>query len=297
MCGPSDQYGLVVDAGSSGTRLRIYCWPPFSWAALPKISDVVLQRDTGGLNLADATLRRRPGLAEFVRSPDQAVAQVLSLVDEARQQWVPDDRAASALLYVKATAGLRLLPVRQAELLLEAVSNGLSNRTRCPFSFVDARVISGEEEALFGWLSANVLLGRLGHASSAHSDSVGWLDLGGASAQLAHTLQPGSSTSEERAAHVACASAHVGCYGWASGHWRLWSAWPLLSPWPLWSLWSLWERGASTARVAVPAPGFWATAALHLAHAACCSARALATHPAPPPPRRRSLHWRAAKCA
>ena len=123
---------------------------------------------------------------------------------------LPTSRAASALLFVKATAGLRLLPVLQAELLLEAVGSGLSNRTRCPFSFVDARVISGEEEALFGWLSANVLLGRLGRSSAAHSDTVAWLDLGGASAQLAHALMPGSSTSEESAARVlALASSHV----------------------------------------------------------------------------------------
>ena len=123
---------------------------------------------------------------------------------------LPTSRAASALLYVKATAGLRLLPVLQAELLLAAVGRSLSNRTLCPFSFVEARVISGEEEALFGWLSANALLGRLDRAATAHSDTVAWLDLGGASAQLAHALLPGSTTSEESAAHVlALASSHV----------------------------------------------------------------------------------------
>jgi len=123
---------------------------------------------------------------------------------------LPTSRAASALLYVKATAGLRLLPVLQAELLLAAVGRSLSNRTHCPFSFVEARVISGEEEALFGWLSANALLGRLDRAATAHSDTVAWLDLGGASAQLAHALLPGSTTSEESAAHVlALASSHV----------------------------------------------------------------------------------------
>ena len=123
---------------------------------------------------------------------------------------LPTSRAASALLYVKATAGLRLLPVLQAELLLAAVGRSLSNRSHCPFSFVEARVISGEEEALFGWLSANALLGRLDRAATAHSDTVAWLDLGGASAQLAHALLPGSTTSEESAAHVlALASSHV----------------------------------------------------------------------------------------
>ena len=91
---------------------------------------------------------------------------------------LPTSRAASALLYVKATAGLRLLPVLQAELLLAAVSRSLSNRTLCPFSFVEARVISGEEEALFGWLAINQLLGLLPRPLST-ATQVGWLDLGG----------------------------------------------------------------------------------------------------------------------
>lgn len=38
---------------------------------------------------------------------------------------------------------------------------------------------------------------------AAHQETVAWLDLGGASAQIAHMLQPGSTTSEENAARAA----------------------------------------------------------------------------------------------
>lgn len=52
-----------------------------------------------------------------------------------------------------------------------------------PFSFSDgqARVIAGEEEGVYGWVTANYLTSRLEGPSA---DTVGALDLGGASAQI-----------------------------------------------------------------------------------------------------------------
>ena len=73
-----------------------------------------------------------------------------------------------------------------------------------------ARIVSAKLRLHPLLASANALLGRLDRAAAAHSDTVAWLDLGGASAQLAHALLPGSTTSEESAAHVlALASSHV----------------------------------------------------------------------------------------
>jgi len=198
-------FGIVMDAGSTGTRLRVFCWPSITTAAhsqtFPKIRDAY---HTDDVDPDDLPLRRRPGLSSFAHDPSAVADQVLSLIDEARQ-FVPTEAAATAPLYVRATAGLRLLPARQAESVLEVVSRALSNRTLCPFSFAGARVISGEEEALFGWLAINHLLGRFDRVPW---DPVGWLDLGGASAQIAHALPEigdgggGAAAAVEDASHL-----------------------------------------------------------------------------------------------
>ena len=92
-------------------------------------------------------------------------------------------------IYVKATAGMRLiknLPSRDR--IMETIRDFLSDPLNSPFYFERsmARVISGEEEGVYGWLTANYLAGTLLHASSA--TSLGVLDMGGASVQI--TFRP-----------------------------------------------------------------------------------------------------------
>ena len=69
----------------------------------------------------------------------------------------------------------------------------LSNKNLCPFYFRDdfARVISGEEEAVYAWSAANFLMGRLlpplkgtGEAEPINS-TYGTVDMGGSSCQIA----------------------------------------------------------------------------------------------------------------
>lgn len=149
-----EKWGVVIDAGSSGTRLRLFHWRDWSSDSLPQI------REEQPPNFDDAELlRQRPGLSSFVSHPELAEQQVLSIVTQARR-WVPADQQPSTPLYLKATAGLRLVPLAQSEEVLERLRAMLSNRTLCPFRFVSARVISGEEVAL---QTSNSTLERLTH--------------------------------------------------------------------------------------------------------------------------------------
>ena len=66
-------------------------------------------------------------------------------------------------IYLKATGGLRTLPTPDRVRLMSHVRKLLHDKHFNPFSFVDerARVISGEEEAIYGWAGVNYIKGTL----------------------------------------------------------------------------------------------------------------------------------------
>jgi hypothetical protein len=95
-------------------------------------------------------------------------------------------------IYLRATAGLRVLPQADRFRLIGAVRELFSNKTFCPFYFEQefARTISGEEEAIFGWTGINFVMGNLlsetEGAGTVHNPRLtyGALDMGGASTQI-----------------------------------------------------------------------------------------------------------------
>ena len=174
-------YALVLDAGSSGSRLRVFRWEEATDSQLPPIREI--SQDSAHARHQAECLRRRPGLSAFARSPALAGKQVSDLVDCAARM-VPEEFHKRTPLYVKATAGLRLVKPAMAEAVLEAVRGALAAG---PFDFRGAQIISGEAEAIFGWLSVNHLHATLSAPPQAPS-RVGWLDLGGASAQISFEL-------------------------------------------------------------------------------------------------------------
>ena len=93
------------------------------------------------------------------------------------------DVLANTLVLVRATAGMRLLALAEQSEILAEIDRLLATMD---FGTTSARVISGDEEGLFGWLTANYVLGHLEHGG--RFPTVGALDLGGASTQI--TFQP-----------------------------------------------------------------------------------------------------------
>ena len=67
-------------------------------------------------------------------------------------------------IYVKATAGMRELPEKKRDGIVNAVRALLASNETCPFDFANkeqARVIAGEEEAAFAWVAVNFVDGAL----------------------------------------------------------------------------------------------------------------------------------------
>ncbi|KAJ7704956.1 nucleoside phosphatase family-domain-containing protein [Mycena rosella] len=159
------QYALMLDAGSTGSRIHIYKFN--NCGASPAYEYEVFKMT-------------QPGLSSFAGRPAAAAASLDVLMDEALRV-VPTALWKCTPVAVKATAGLRLLPGSQAADILAAVSAHL--RGAYPFALPDVDavgVMDGADEGVFAWVTANYLLG----AMRAGVPTYAVLDLGGASTQI-----------------------------------------------------------------------------------------------------------------
>uniref|UniRef100_A0A8C0JTF6 Ectonucleoside triphosphate diphosphohydrolase 5 n=1 Tax=Canis lupus dingo TaxID=286419 RepID=A0A8C0JTF6_CANLU len=142
----STLYGIMFDAGSTGTRIHVYTF---------------VQKIPGQLPILEGEIfdSVKPGLSAFVDQPKQGAETVQGLLEVAKDS-IPQSHWKRTPVVLKATAGLRLLPEQKAQaLLFEVMFEVLS-------------------EDIQSWLS---FTGQLhGHSQ----ETVGTLDLGGASTQI-----------------------------------------------------------------------------------------------------------------
>jgi hypothetical protein len=166
-------FGIMIDAGSTATRIHVYRWVTVK-DALPNFTD-------------DHFLEVSPGLSSFKQKPLLAGKSIVPLLDLARKE-IPPELQAETSVYVKATAGLRLLGEETQMQILDSVFLTIESFPfRCKREWVS--VIDGQEEAVGAWVTVNYLIDKL----SVPSSTVGVLDLGGASTQL--SCAPASTVS------------------------------------------------------------------------------------------------------
>ena len=131
------------------------------------------------------------GLSSLADNPEAVGAYLRPLLTHARDQ-IPPSLQKETPLFLLATAGMRLLPPqKQAEILLETCRFFVGHSY---FKIDEAsavgpcgssvRIITGEEEGLFGWIAVNYLMNGFSE-SSLDRTTYGFLDMGGASTQIA----------------------------------------------------------------------------------------------------------------
>ncbi|KAG6856432.1 hypothetical protein H0H87_004559 [Tephrocybe sp. NHM501043] len=162
------QYALMIDAGSTGSRIHIYKFnncglsPTFEWEVFHQT---------------------KPGLSGYAHDPLGAAKSLDVLMDEA-MRVVPVALRKCTPVAVKATAGLRLLAGSQADDILKAVETRLKSQWEFPLAPGEAvTVMDGKDEGVYAWITANYLLGNLEKVAKGETYAV--LDLGGASTQIA----------------------------------------------------------------------------------------------------------------
>ncbi|TVY29381.1 putative guanosine-diphosphatase [Lachnellula hyalina] len=171
---PIVQYALMIDAGSTGSRIHVYRFN--NCGSTPELEDekfVMTEKKAGG-----------SGLSSFKDDAEGAAASLDVLMDAA-MDTVPEKLKACSPVAVKATAGLRLLGVERSQKILDAVRTRLE--TKYPFPVVSKEnggviIMEGKDEGVFAWITTNFLLGNIGGPEKTKTAAV--FDLGGGSTQV-----------------------------------------------------------------------------------------------------------------
>ncbi|KAF1345818.1 nucleoside phosphatase GDA1/CD39 [Delphinella strobiligena] len=171
---PLIQYALMIDAGSTGSRIHVYRFN--NCGATPELEHEdfkMTEPKKGG-----------SGLSSY-KADAEGAAKSLDVLMDVAMESVPDKLKACTPIAVKATAGLRKLGPELSDAILKAVRNRLE--TVYPFPVVSeehggVEVMDGKDEGVYAWITTNYLLGKIGGPDKTPTAAV--FDLGGGSTQI-----------------------------------------------------------------------------------------------------------------
>ncbi|ELU13735.1 hypothetical protein CAPTEDRAFT_169216 [Capitella teleta] len=194
---PLLNYGLVIDCGSSGSRIFVYFWPTHEGH-----SNELLHIQPFRDELAKPVVKKiEPGIATFADRPSEASAYIRPLLEYAAQH-VPREKHRETPLYIMATAGMRLISPRDQEAILNDLRSDIPLEFNFIFPETQAEVIPGKQEGVYAWIATNYALGKFDHSlgddpltvvdlpgtegkTHIRKRTVGIMDMGGASLQIA----------------------------------------------------------------------------------------------------------------
>ncbi|ELK10101.1 Ectonucleoside triphosphate diphosphohydrolase 3 [Pteropus alecto] len=179
---PGPKYGIVLDAGSSRTTVYVYQWPAEK------------ENNTGVVSQTCKCSVKGSGISSYSRNPQDAPEAFEDCMQKVKEQ-IPAHLYRSTRIYLGATAGMRLLRLQNetaANEVLASIQNYFKSQ---PFDFRGAQIISGQEEGIYGWITANYLMGNFLEKDLWHMwvhpkgvETTGALDLGGASTQISFAV-------------------------------------------------------------------------------------------------------------
>ncbi|XP_028655011.2 ectonucleoside triphosphate diphosphohydrolase 4 isoform X1 [Erpetoichthys calabaricus] len=225
---PNLNYGIVVDCGSSGSRIFVYCWPRHNGNP-HDLLDIKQMRDK---NRKPVVMKIKPGISDLATTPEKASDYIYPLLSFA-ENHIPKGKHKETPLYILCTAGMRILPESQQEALLEDLRTDIPVHFDFLFSDSHVEVISGKQEGVYAWIGINFVLGRFDHIEEdddaivevhipgsenqealIRKRTAGILDMGGVSTQIAYEVPKTvsfASLQQEEVAKNLLAEFNLGC--------------------------------------------------------------------------------------
>jgi len=183
-------YGVVIDCGSSGSRVYIMYWPPHT-GSKTELLQIKQMIDMDGNPVRK---KIKPGISSYAKDPGAASESLRPLLEFAGHH-VPRRKHQETPLYILATAGMRLLPKHKQHAVLNNLRKKVPKMTKFYVADSHIEVITGKQEGIYLWIATNYALGRFDHThdptnTSEHKrrSTVGTIEIGGASLQIAYEV-------------------------------------------------------------------------------------------------------------
>jgi golgi apyrase len=131
------------------------------------------------------------GISTFDKNPEDVGEKYLKELFQHAESQIPEGQWHDTPVFLLATAGMRLVEPTRRKILLDHICSYAQSHTKfqIPDCDLHVQVIPGETEGLYGWIAANYLLGGFDrpntHDHGKGHHTYGFLDMGGASAQIA----------------------------------------------------------------------------------------------------------------
>ncbi|KAH3683906.1 hypothetical protein WICPIJ_005106 [Wickerhamomyces pijperi] len=182
-------YGIVIDSGSSGSRIQIYRWDDSTSLQQDPNTDSSLLRSVPQIYQEETwTKKTTPGVSTFGDNIGDVYDGHYEDLIKYAEKIIPKESWEDTPIFVLATAGMRLLPTKKQEGLLSQICQDLQKHSHFKIENCDdqVQIIDGETEGLYGWIGLNYLKEKLNdydHGAD-HHESYGFMDMGGASTQI-----------------------------------------------------------------------------------------------------------------
>lgn len=172
------EFALMIDAGSTGSRISIFEVSHRCPDEVPEVNEVIPK------NSDDLKIKKK-GIHELLNANQEVMNQYLQkLFDGARKvlkesTFTQESHFRHIPIFLRASAGVRRLPWDDQMQLMDMATRSLKDSG---FDGQDAEVVTGDNEGLYAWVSVNALLKTFQNKQ----DTVGIVEMGGESLQLAY---------------------------------------------------------------------------------------------------------------